>query len=54
MTLEGHKSMVWCLDKIDDNKLISGGSDRRALVWDIKEKDILYYNISFNYNLYIF
>lgn len=40
MTLEGHKSMVWALNEVSGNKLISGGSDKRALIWDLNEKKI--------------
>ena len=29
-TLEGHKSMIWCINEIKGDKLISGSSDNRA------------------------
>ena len=38
MTLEGHKSMVWCLNEIQGNKEISGSSDNTAVIWDLNAK----------------
>ena len=40
MTLEGHTSMIWCINEIKGNKLISGSSDKRALIWDLNEKKL--------------
>ena len=40
MTLEGHTSMIWALNEVAGNKLISGGSDKRALIWDMNEKKL--------------
>lgn len=45
MTLEGHKSMIWCLNEIKGNKVITGSSDNTAVVWDLSaKKKILNYS----------
>ena len=38
MTLAGHTSMIWCINEIKGNKLISGSSDNRAIIWDLNKK----------------
>ena len=40
MTLTGHKSMIWCINEIKGNKVISGSSDNRALIWDLNQKKL--------------
>jgi len=39
-TLEGHKSMIWCINEIKGDKVISGSSDGRAIIWNLKEKKL--------------
>ena len=39
-TLAGHKSMIWCINEIKGDKLISGSSDNTALIWDVKSKKL--------------
>ncbi|MCS6977797.1 MAG: WD40 repeat domain-containing protein [Gemmatales bacterium] len=34
--LRGHAGEIWCLAFAPDGKLISGGEDRRVLMWDIE------------------
>ena len=36
----GHKSMIWCINEIKGDKLISGSSDNTALIWDLKSKKL--------------
>ena len=37
MTLSGHKSMIWSINEIKGNKVISGSSDNTALIWDLSK-----------------
>ena len=39
MTLSGHTSMIWCINEIKENKVISGSSDNRAIIWDLNKKN---------------
>ena len=40
MTLSGHNSMIWCINEITGNKVISGSSDNRAIIWDLNKKKL--------------
>ena len=35
-----HKSIIWCINEIKGNKVISGSSDNTALIWDINNNKL--------------
>ena len=40
MTLTGHTSMIWCINEIKGNKVISSSSDKRDIIQDLNKKKL--------------